>query len=73
MYTATRDLNCGLPTMDDALWRQHTGQHNQYNLSYLDLPQHEKLLFETLAELGFDSFIARTMLRKMTEDDHPSL
>ena len=51
--------------MDDALWRQLTGQLRQYNLTYLDLPQHEKLLFETLAELGFDSFIARTMLRKM--------
>ena len=65
MYTATRDLNCGLPTMDDALWRQLTGQLNQYNLTYLDLPQDEKQLFETLAELGFDSFIARTILLKM--------
>ena len=51
--------------MDDALWRQLTGQLSQYNLTYLDLPEDEKLLFETLAELGFGSFIARTMLRKM--------
>ena len=39
----------------------------EYKLSYGDLPQDETLLSGTLGELGFQSFIARSMPRKEIE------
>ena len=37
---------------------------SQHNLCYSDLPQNETILYGTLEELGFHSFVARTKLRK---------
>ena len=50
--------------MVDVLWNQLTHKLKQHNLSYVDLPLDKTLLFGTLGELGFQSFIARSMLRK---------
>ena len=51
--------------MDDTLLCQLTSQLSLHNLTFLDLPRDETLLYDTMGELGFDSFIARAMLRKM--------
>ena len=50
--------------MADALRDQLAHRLSRYNLRFSDLPQDETLLFGTLGELGFKSFIARSMPRK---------
>ena len=50
--------------MAGELWNQLNHILSQYNLCYSDLPQNETLLYGTLEELGFHSFVARTKLRK---------
>ena len=51
-------------TMADTLWNQLGVRLDNHNLCYSDLPESESLLYGTLEEFGFYSFIDRAKLRK---------
>ena len=51
-------------TMADTLWNQLVVRLHKHNLCYSDLPESGSLLYGTLEEFWFYSFIDRANLRK---------
>ena len=51
--------------MADELWQKLLLRLHSEQLTYSDLPVTEELLWGTLKELGFDSYLDRTKLSKL--------